>query len=201
MICLSETWFNDSCFNCNFFPGTYLVCRSGRMSVEKTFSDDFNFLIGYRYFASDTTVDTHTRYFACLEHVFEAHNFRVLLGDFIVPLFDWKLGLSPAVSHCYNKLQGKTVFPPPVCATCLRIIICATVATCLTLCFLILLIFLLSTMYTCWCPVILASLLNCGFLLENQISLLIFLSENILLVIAYCFATHIPPTNALLSTV
>jgi len=85
VICLNETWLNDSCFNCSFFPGTFLVCRSGRLSVEKTFSDYFNLLIGYRYFAPDTTADTLTRYFGCLEHVFDAHNFRVRLGDFIVP--------------------------------------------------------------------------------------------------------------------
>jgi hypothetical protein len=82
------------------------------MSVEKTFSDDFNLLIGYRYFAPDTNADTLTRYFGCLEHVFDAHNFRVLLGDFIVPLFDWKLGLSPAFSDYYNKLKGEATFPP-----------------------------------------------------------------------------------------
>jgi hypothetical protein len=44
------------------------------MSVEKTLSDDFNLLIGYRYFAPDTTADTLTQYFGCLEHVFDAHN-------------------------------------------------------------------------------------------------------------------------------
>jgi len=57
------------------------------MSVEKTFPEDFDLLIGYRYLAPDTTADVLTRYFGCLEHVFDAHNFRVLLGDFIVPLF------------------------------------------------------------------------------------------------------------------
>jgi hypothetical protein len=27
------------------------------MSAEKTFSEDFNILVGYRYFAPDTTAD------------------------------------------------------------------------------------------------------------------------------------------------
>ena len=107
------------------------------MSVEKTFSDDFNLLIGYRYFAPDTTADTLVRYFGCFEHVFDAQNVRVLQGDFTVPLLDWKLGLSPAISHRYDKLKDEAIFSPRVYSTCLSIIISATLATCLTLCFLI----------------------------------------------------------------
>lgn len=55
-------------------------------------------------------------------------------------------------------------------------------------------------MYTCWCPQILISLLKCNFLLVNQISRLIFLSEIILLIIVSCYATPVPHTNGLVST-
>ena len=38
------------------------------------------------------------------------HNFRVHLGDFIIPLFNWKLGLSAAVSQYCSKLKGEAIF-------------------------------------------------------------------------------------------
>jgi hypothetical protein len=56
--------------------------------VETPWSDDFNSRNGYGNDTPDTTVDTFGWYFGCQEHVFDIHNFRVLLlGDSIVPFF------------------------------------------------------------------------------------------------------------------
>ena len=66
-------------------------------------------------------------------------------------------------------------------------------------------IFLISTKYRymCWSPLILPTILlslKCSYLLENQIGLLIFLSEITLLVITYCYTTAFTPTIDLLPT-
>jgi len=62
-------------------------------------------------FASDTTVGTLKQCFGYLQHVLDTNNFRVLLlGNFHVPLIDWKTALSPAISHYYNKLTGEPTF-------------------------------------------------------------------------------------------
>jgi hypothetical protein len=55
----------------------------------------------------------------------------------------------------------------------------------------------------CWSPLILPTLLlsmKCSYLLENQIGLLIFLSEITLLLITYCYSTAFTPTIDILST-
>ena len=58
-----------------------------------------------------TQLRTLRRYFSHLDHVLYIHNFRVLLlEDFNLPLFEWKLGIHPAISHYYNKLRGETIF-------------------------------------------------------------------------------------------
>jgi hypothetical protein len=70
------------------------------------------------------------------------------------------------------------------------------------LCFLILLVFLLSVMYTCWCPLILRILrlsLKCNYILENKVGLLIFLSENTLVVNTYFYITEFTPTIEFIS--
>jgi len=73
-------------------------------------SDGCNFLISNHCFVCGTTADTLKWYFGYLEYVLDNHKFHVRLGDFIVPLFDWKLGLSPAISHYCNKLKGEAIF-------------------------------------------------------------------------------------------
>ncbi|PNF31813.1 hypothetical protein B7P43_G09329, partial [Cryptotermes secundus] len=35
IICLTETWLNDSCYDCNIFPSRYTVYRSDRVSTSK----------------------------------------------------------------------------------------------------------------------------------------------------------------------
>jgi hypothetical protein len=50
------------------------------------------------------------RYFVYIQQVLHTQNCRVLMGDFKVPLFDYKLGLSSAISHYYNKLNGEAIF-------------------------------------------------------------------------------------------
>jgi hypothetical protein len=78
--------------------------------VEVPSSDGFNLLIGDNYFAPGSTADTLKRYFGYLGHVQTTHNFGVFrLGDFNVPLFECKLGLSPAISQYYNKLKGEAI--------------------------------------------------------------------------------------------
>ena len=67
-------------------------------------------LIGTTIFAPDTNVGALKQYFGYLEHVLDTSNFRVLLEDFDVPLIDWKIGLSPAISHYCNKLTGEPTF-------------------------------------------------------------------------------------------
>lgn len=56
------------------------------------------------------TADTLKWYFGYLEYVLDNHNFRVHPGDFIIPLFDWKLGLSAAISQYCSKLKGEAIF-------------------------------------------------------------------------------------------
>jgi hypothetical protein len=54
--------------------------------------------------------------FGCLEHVFNAHNFRVLLlRDFILPLFDWKLGLVCCYFSLLQQIEGRS----RISSTCL----------------------------------------------------------------------------------
>jgi hypothetical protein len=36
IICLTETWLNDLCYDHNLFPGCYIVFRSDRASVNMT---------------------------------------------------------------------------------------------------------------------------------------------------------------------
>jgi hypothetical protein len=52
--------------------------------VEIPSSDGFTLLKGNLYFSPDTTADTLKLYFGYLELVLNSHNFRVLLGDFII---------------------------------------------------------------------------------------------------------------------
>lgn len=118
----------------------------------------FNLLISNCCFAPDTTVDTFKRYFVYLEYVLDTHNFCVLLlGDFSLPLFKGKLELSRAVSQYYNKLIhfflhmftrliSTKLFPQQW----------QLVWPCV---FLISLIFLLTMLYMCLCPLILTTLL------------------------------------------
>jgi hypothetical protein len=73
-------------------------------------SDGCNFLTRNHCFVHGTTADTLKWYFVYLEYVLDNHNFRVHLGDFLIPLFNWKLGLSPAISHYFNKLKGEAIF-------------------------------------------------------------------------------------------
>jgi len=99
-----------------------------------------------------------------MDHLLDNHNFRV-------DLFDWKPGPYPAISQYYNKLKGEAI-------SYFSLIIPTTVATCLTLCFINLLVVLLSMMHTCWCPLALNILLlslKYFCLFENQIRHLIFL--------------------------
>jgi hypothetical protein len=73
-------------------------------------------LIGNHYFAPDTSVDTIKQYFCSLGNVLDIYNFRVLVvGDFNVPGFDWKLGLSSSNSYYYIKLKGEAIYT----STCL----------------------------------------------------------------------------------
>jgi hypothetical protein len=132
IICLTETWLNDVCYNQNLFPGPYLVYRADRVSVVKSCGggtliaisnnvsgvvhradlelveecmwveiptvDGINLLIGNHYFASDIAVDTIKQSFCSLENILHTYNFRVLVvGNFNVPGFDWKLGDLPVV--------------------------------------------------------------------------------------------------------
>jgi hypothetical protein len=145
VICLTETWLNDFCFNQNLFPETYLVYRADRVSAAKSrgrgsliaisnsvsgvvrradlelveecvwveipTTDGYNLLIGNHYFAPHTSVDTIKQYFCSLENVLNTYNFRVLVvGDFNVPGFDWKLGLSSSSSYSYIKLKGEAIY-------------------------------------------------------------------------------------------
>lgn len=73
------------------------------------------FLLMALIYASANTVliltELRIHFFGYLNHVLNIHNFRVLLlGDFNLTLFDWKLGIPPAISHYYNKLRGETIF-------------------------------------------------------------------------------------------
>jgi len=80
--------------------------------VEVPSSEGFSLLISNQYFAPDKIADTLKGYFGYLELVQTAHNFPFLrLGDFNVTLFDWKLGLSPAISQYYDKLKYEAIFP------------------------------------------------------------------------------------------
>jgi hypothetical protein len=120
------------------------------------------------------------QYFGYLECVLDIHNFRVLLGDFHVPLIDWKIALSPAICHNYNELAGEPTFFAK------RLLgLSQHNYFRLTPYFIISLIFLVLTMrYACWCFLILTTLLlslKCSFLLENRIGRLTFLTENTLL--------------------
>lgn len=84
-----------------------------------------------------------------------------------------------------------------------QFIIIARQTACLTLCFMTLLIVLLPIMYTCWCPLILNSILlslKCSRLLQNHTSHLVFHSENTVLMITWSYTTPFPPTICLLST-
>jgi hypothetical protein len=145
VICLTEIWLNDFCFNQNLFPETYLVYRADRVSATKSHgrgtliatsnsssgvvrradlelveecvclniptTDGYNLLIGNHYFPPDTSVDTIKQYFCSLD----TYNFQVLVGDFNVPGFDWKLGLSSSSSYYYIKLKGEAIYT----STCL----------------------------------------------------------------------------------
>jgi hypothetical protein len=72
-------------------------------------SDGCDFLISKHCFVRGTTADTLKWYFGYREFVLDNHSFCVHLGDFIIPLFDWKLGLSPAISHYCSKLKGEAI--------------------------------------------------------------------------------------------
>jgi len=77
--------------------------------------------------------------------------------------------------------RAKPLFIPFVYSAYLSIIIPTTRATCPTFCFLTLPISLSSMMYTCWCPLTLNLLfvsLKCSYLLQNQITYLIFLKSS-----------------------
>jgi hypothetical protein len=84
--------------------------------IEMSTTDGYNLLIGNHYFAPDTSVDTIKRYFCSLEYILDTYNFRVLLvGNFNVPGFDWKLGLSSSSSYYYIILKGEAKYT----STCL----------------------------------------------------------------------------------
>jgi hypothetical protein len=78
--------------------------------VKVPSSDGCNFLISSHCFVRGTTSDTLKWYFGYLEYVLDNHKFCVHLGDFILPLFDWRLGLAPAISHYCNILKGEAIF-------------------------------------------------------------------------------------------
>jgi len=98
--------------------------------VEILSSIGLNLRIGNHCFDPDTNADTPRRYFGYLERVLNIHNFRdLLLGDFNISLFYWKLGIPPATSHYYNKLRGGAVFFRHSYSACIIVIISAKVAT------------------------------------------------------------------------
>jgi hypothetical protein len=160
-----------------------------------------NLLISNHCFVPDTTAGTFKQYFVYLEYVLDTHNFCVLLlGDFSLHLFKGKLEMSPAISQYYNKLIHffLPMFTRLISAK-LFLQQWQLVGPCV---FLISLIFLLSMLYMCLCPLILTTLLlslKCRYLLENQIIHLMFLSESTHLVTIYCYTALLPPTIDLLS--
>ena len=120
--------------------------------VEIPSSDGLNLLIGNEYFAPDTTADTLKRLFWLHTAHINTHNSRVLLlGDLNVTSFHWELGrLSPAVSHYCIKLNVEAKFFSHAFTRLISAwMFLQQVPDCLTLCFLILPIFLLSMMCTC----------------------------------------------------
>jgi hypothetical protein len=79
--------------------------------VEISTTDGYNLLIGNHYFEPDTSVDTIKQYFCSSENTLNTYHFRVLVvGDFNVPGFDWKLGLSSSSSYCYIKLKDEAIY-------------------------------------------------------------------------------------------
>jgi len=55
-------------------------------------------------------VDTLEQYFSYSWNILDTYNFLVLLGDFDVPDFYWKIGLSSISSYYYSKLKGENIY-------------------------------------------------------------------------------------------
>jgi hypothetical protein len=73
-------------------------------------TDGYNLLIGNHYFLPGISVDTIKQYFCSLENILDTYNFQVLVvRDFSVPGFGWKLGLSSSSSYYYIKLKGEAI--------------------------------------------------------------------------------------------
>jgi len=57
-----------------------------------------------------TQLQTHEALFRLPKTIIRQPYFHVVrLGYFSVTLFDWKLGLSPAISQYYKKLKGEAI--------------------------------------------------------------------------------------------
>jgi hypothetical protein len=84
--------------------------------VEIPTLDRLNLLIGNHYFPLDTKPENIVSYFRFLENILDTHYFHVIMvGDFNVPGFDWKSGLSLPNSHYYSELKGDAIYT----STCL----------------------------------------------------------------------------------
>jgi len=76
---------------------------------EVTSSYGFIYLLANANFRL-TQLQTHETLFRLPKTIIRQPYFHVLrLGYFSVTLFDWKIGLSPAISQYYNKLKGETI--------------------------------------------------------------------------------------------